>query len=222
MSLWEADYHSTTFIRWIHLVVMTVRSHFRRAGRHEEKAQSEIMADSRMNGKVHQISRFLAVANQNQAHPRFQSETNSKSKEENWHGLLYLWSLERPQAARDSLFTLWISTFIVLFILFPGASHEDTSKLSIKHHLDTRAWHSWHRTLRKENLLLTFNPNPVSKAPLEKTSRLKITFAREHWPLALAKRIAALSRDLGFPGSWVYSFSNACLKTSKIPVFLFF
>ena len=60
---------------------MTVRSHFRRAGRHEEKAQSETMADSRMNGKVHQISRFLAVANQNQAHPRFQSETNSKSKE---------------------------------------------------------------------------------------------------------------------------------------------
>ena len=34
-----------------------------------------------MNGKVHQISRFLAVANQNQAHPRFQNETNSKWKE---------------------------------------------------------------------------------------------------------------------------------------------
>ena len=63
---------------------------------------------------------------------------------------------------------------------FQGPSHEDTNKLSIKHHLDTRAWRSWHRTLRKENLLLTFNPNPVSKAPLEKTSRLKITFAREH------------------------------------------
>lgn len=58
--------------------------------------------------------------------------------EENWH-LVSVIAGKTAGCLRDprlhSPFTLWLSIFIVPFILFPGDSHEDTNKFSIKYHL---------------------------------------------------------------------------------------